>query len=196
MSEASSTPRHRRDTTGWRIDRVVTPVSDSDLDGLSQLLVDAVDSGAAVSFLAPLPVEAARDWWRASLAGVHPRGVVLAARDPSGLIGTVQIQPAWAPNQPHRAEVVKLLVHRRARGRGVGRGLMLAIEQAAIAQGFTLLTLDARRGGVADRLYERLGWTRVGVIPRYAVDADGRGLHDTVIYFKPLEGTAAENGVT
>jgi GNAT superfamily N-acetyltransferase len=168
------------------IEQLTHPVPESDLRDLALLLIDAVDSGAAVSFLAPLPLEVAREWWQKTLAGAHPKAVVLVARDASGIIGSVQLHPAWAPNQPHRADIAKLLVHRRARGNGLGRALMLAIEQAALESGFTLLTLDAKRGGVADHLYQRLGWQCVGIIPRFALDTDGRALHDDVIFYKHL----------
>jgi ribosomal protein S18 acetylase RimI-like enzyme len=111
---------------------------------------------------------------------------VLVARDASGILGSVQLHPAWAPNQPHRAEVVKLLVHRRARGQGLGARLILAIEEAASHAGFRLLTLDARAGGAADRLYRRLGWIVVGTIPRYALDPDGVTPHDATLFYKEL----------
>jgi len=170
------------------IERLALPATDADLASLAELLVDAVESGAAVSFVSPLSMDRAREWWRGTLASFHPRGAVLVARDSSNMIvGTVQLQPAWAPNQPHRADVCKLIVHRRCHRAGLGRGLMEAVEQAAHEAGFSLLTLDAKRGGTADRLYSRLGWTHAGTIPRYAVDTDGKTLHDTVIYYKELE---------
>lgn len=169
-----------------RIERLAPPVGDADVRALAALLVDAVDSGAAVSFVAPLPLERAEAWWRGTLASAGDGAIFLAARDEHGIAGSVQVHPAWAPNQPHRAEIAKLLVHRRRRGAGLGAALMAAAEDAARAAGFTLLTLDAKRGGAAERLYRRLGWTFVGVIPNYAVDTDGRTPHDTVIFFKEL----------
>lgn len=168
------------------IERLTIPASDIDLHELAQLLVDAVDSGAAVSFVAPLSVERAEQWWRTTISTAHARSIFLIARDATGIAGTVQLHPSWAPNQPHRAEVVKLMVHRRARVAGLGRRLMESLEHAARSAGFELLTLDARRAGVADHLYQRLGWTRVGVIPRYAMNPDGQAWHDTVIYYKDL----------
>lgn len=168
------------------------PYSHADLRALSEILVDAVDSGAAVSFLAPLSVDVAENWWRTTLKSPHPRAAFLIARDESGILGTVQLQPAWAPNQPHRAELCKLMVHRRARGRGVARTLMSAAENAAREAGFSLLTLDAKRGGVACALYEKLGWSKVGVIPGFALDADGKNLHDTVVYFKQVTGATEQ----
>lgn len=117
-----------------------------------------------------------------------PKGpIVLVAREPAGrIVGTVQAQPAWAPNQPHRAEICKMLVHRDARRQGLGRRLMEAIEQAAREAGWKLLTLDARGGGPAEALYRAMGWTYVGVIPDYAIDADGQGMHSTVIFYKMI----------
>ena len=168
------------------IERLVSPRGEADLRALAQLLVDAVDSGAAVSFVAPLTVEAATDWWRGTIAAAHPRAIFLVARDADGIVGTVQLHPAWAPNQPHRAEIAKLLVHRRARRSGLGSRLMHEIENAARQAGFTLLTLDAKRGAAADDLYRRLGWTAVGAIPAYAVDPDGITPHDAIIFYKQL----------
>jgi len=167
------------------IERLTPPVSDSDLRALAQLLVDAVESGAAVSFLAPLTLERAEDWWRSVIAASHSRAVFLVARDADGIVGTVQLHPAWAPNQPHRAEIVKLLVHRRSRRKGLGAQLMQAIEDAARRGGFSLLTLDAKRGAAAEHLYRQTGWIHAGTIPRYALDPDGTP-HDAVIFYKEL----------
>ena len=161
------------------------PASSEEIRDLARVLVDAVSSGAAVSFLAPLSLEAAEGWWRNALASAPERTIVLVARDREGIVGTVQVQPAWAPNQPHRAEVLKLLVHRRARGRGVGTGLMEAIEAAARAAGFRLLTLDTKHGDTAERLYRRLGWTTLGTIPGYALDSDGT-THGATFFYKHL----------
>jgi ribosomal protein S18 acetylase RimI-like enzyme len=163
------------------------PVGAVDQRALARLLVDAVDSGAAVSFLAPLSEERALAWWRATLETSPERSVFLVARDSSGIAGTVQMHPAWAPNQPHRAEIAKLIVDRRHRRTGLGTRLMQGIEEEARRAGLSLLTLDARRGGDAERLYRRLGWTVVGIIPGYALDADGCGRHDTVVFYKPID---------
>src|SRR5689334_9720255 len=103
------------------IERLIPPVHDRDLRALGELLVDAVDSGAAVSFLAPLTVDRAEDWWRRTIAASQENAIFLVARDTGGIVGTVQLHPAWAPNQPHRADVAKLIVHRRARRSGLGR---------------------------------------------------------------------------
>lgn len=171
------------------IERLRLPPAEPDIRDLAALLIDAVDSGAAVSFLAPLPGERAEEWWRATFRDARPRAIFLVARDARGICGSVQLHPAWAPNQPHRAEIAKLLVHRRARRAGLGTKLMEAAEDAARSAGLRLLTLDARRGGAAERLYERLGWTRVGAIPRFALDTDGVTPHDAVIFYKELNGS-------
>ncbi|HEX5133172.1 MAG TPA: GNAT family N-acetyltransferase [Candidatus Krumholzibacteria bacterium] len=168
----------------YAIQRVTAPASAADIGALADLLVGTVRAGAAVSFLSTLTHEEAQTWWRTTLA--DPRVVVLVARDADGIAGTVQLQPAWAPNQPHRAEVVKLLVHERCRRRGVGKQLMHAIEAAARAAGFTLLTLDAKQGVAAEHLYRDLGWTALGAIPRYAFDPDGKTPHGAVFFYKEL----------
>jgi GNAT superfamily N-acetyltransferase len=171
------------------VERLGPSPAEADLRALAELLVDAVDSGAAVSFLAPLSIDRAAEWWRRTLAGAGPRAIVLVARDGAAggaIAGSVQLHPAWAPNQPHRAEIVKLLVHRRHRRHGLGAKLMEAIEDAARGAGFRLLTLDAKRGEAAERLYRRLGWAHAGTIPRYALDPDGRTPHDAVIFYKEL----------
>ena len=165
------------------IETLQRPPSPSDLDDLAALLMDAVDSGAGVSFVLPFSVAAAREWWRTMLERADPRAIVLVARDEQGIVGTVQLHPAWAPNQPHRADIAKLIVHRRARRRGIARALMTAIEAHARAAGFTLLTLDTVVGDAAEQLYATSGWQRVGVIPAYALYPDGRP-HDAVIFYK------------
>jgi GNAT superfamily N-acetyltransferase len=168
------------------IEPLITPVAAADLRALALLLVDAVESGAAVSFLAPLTQERAEDWWRRTLSESHPRAIFLVARDEEGIAGTVQLHPAWAPNQPHRGEIAKLLVHRRSRRTGLGTRLMHAIEEQARRAGFSLLTLDAKRGVAAEHLYRQIGWTHAGTIPRYAFDTDGATPHDAVIFYKDL----------
>jgi GNAT superfamily N-acetyltransferase len=167
------------------IEELARPAADADVRELAQLLLDAVASGASVGFLDSLSADDAAEWWRAKLASADPRAVFLVARDAAGIAGTVQLLPAAMPNQPHRADIAKLQVHRRARGEGLGRELMEAIESRARAAGFTLLTLDTKRGDVAETLFERSGWTRVGVIPDYALDPDGSSC-DTVIFYKQL----------
>jgi GNAT superfamily N-acetyltransferase len=167
------------------IERIGRDAAARDVRDLALLLVDAVDSGAGVSFLAGLTEGEAEAWWRSVLASSSERAIILIARDADGIVGTVQLQPAWAPNQPHRADVAKLLVHRRARRRGIGRALMHALEQAASAAGFTLLLLDTCKGYDAERLYASTGWVRVGEVPGFALNPDGT-LCDTVFFYKHL----------
>ena len=160
----------------------------ADLRGLAELLVDAVSSGAAVSFLPPLTVEKAEDWWRTTTTTADPRTIFLVARDAEGIVGTVQLHPSWAPNQPHRGDIAKLVVHRRSRRTGVGALLMHVIEDEARRAGFTLLTLDTKQGDGAEQLYRRGGWTEVGVIPKYALNPDGT-MHGTVVFYKDLNSS-------
>jgi len=167
-----------------RIDRVAG-TDELLVAGLTDVLLDAVQSGAGVSFMADLTREAAAAWWRRTLEGATPRTVILVARDESGVVGTVQLQPAWPPNQPHRGDVAKLMVHRRARGKGVARALMEELERQARAQRFTLLLLDTCKGSAAERLYTSMGWTRVGEVPNFALNPDGSWC-DTVFFYKQL----------
>lgn len=173
------------------VEPLARPASDADVRDLARLLVDAVESGAAVSFVLPLSLEQAEQWWRGMLESAAAGAVILVARDAEGIVGTVQMHPAWAPNQPHRAEVAKLLVHRRARRGGLGSQLMHSIEQAGARAGFRLLTLDAKRGGAAEALYRRLGWVYVGMIPRFAVDPDGSAMHDDALFYKDVGAAAS-----
>ena len=154
---------------------------------LAEVLVDAVAGGASVSFVQPFGAAEAVAYWRQVLAPVESGAIVLlAAVEADRVIGTVQLQLATPPNQPHRAEVAKLLVHSAWRGRGIAGRLMAALEREALARGRTLLTLDTLAGGTADRLYRCLGWTRVGVIPGYALLPEGGRLGDTAIFWKRL----------
>ena len=167
------------------IETLSTPLENADLEQLTDLLLDVVDGGASVSFMAGLSRDDARDWWRRTVEGLGPRGAVLAARDASGIVGSVQLHPAWAPNQPHRADVAKLLVHSRARRRGLARALMAELESRAVRNDFTLLVLDTCQGTPAEALYRGLGWQEVGVIPHFALTPDG-GNCDTVFFYKDL----------
>jgi GNAT superfamily N-acetyltransferase len=164
------------------------------VEGLADVLVDCVDGGASVSFMAPLPHDRAVAFWRGVLDGAG-RGerVVLVAEDrqTGRVVGTVQIILAMPDNQPHRAEVAKMLVHRDARRRGLGPALMHAAETVARTAGRTLLVLDTATGGDAERLYDRLGWRRCGVIPGYALLPHG-GLCDTTLFYRELAGPGSD----
>jgi GNAT superfamily N-acetyltransferase len=167
------------------IEQLVGPVSDADIHDLASLLLDAIDAGASVSFLASFDRKGAEEWWRQTILDADARAIFVVARDAQGIVGTVQLHPAWAPNQQHRGDIAKMLVHRRARRLGIGTALMEAIEQRARDSGFTLLTLDTKLGDAAEKLYERSAWTRVGVIPNYALNPDGTPC-DTVVFYKDL----------
>ena len=155
---------------------------------LVALLRDAVDSGASIGFLPPLSEGEALEYWRSVRAAVAEGSRVLfAARDAAGeTIGSAQLDLALRANGRHRAEVAKVMVHRRARRQGVGRALMLAAEAEARRLGRSTLVLDTRHGDPSEILYRSLGWERAGEIPRYARSADGT-LHTTAFYFKLLE---------
>ncbi len=156
------------------------------LDGLADVLADCVAGGASVSYMAPFSHDDARDAFEGFAAEVEQgRRLLLAAFADGDLVGTVQVMLAVPPNQPHRGEIAKLLVHRSARGRGIAQRLMERAEVEARAEGKTLLVLDTVSGDNAERLYERLGWTRVGVIPGYALYPDGRPC-DTTVFWKSL----------
>jgi ribosomal protein S18 acetylase RimI-like enzyme len=156
------------------------------LDELAAVLADCVAGGASVSYMAPFSHEQARAAFESFVAEVEQgHRVLLAAYAGDELVGTVQVILALPPNQPHRGEIAKLLVHRSARNRGVARLLMARAEAEAKAEGKTLLVLDAVTGGDAARLYDRLGWTTVGVIPGYALYPDGRPC-DTTVFWKAL----------
>jgi ribosomal protein S18 acetylase RimI-like enzyme len=158
----------------------------SHLAALANILADCVEGGASVSFMPPFGQVEAKAWWPKIFASMR-RGetILLGAFEGAELIGSVQLAPAGIPNQPHRADIRKVLVHRRARNAGAGAALMLAAEEEARKRGLTLLTLDTATGGAAERLYRRLGWTFVGVIPNYALYPDGRPC-DTSIFWKAL----------
>ena len=154
---------------------------------LAAILCACVDGGAAVSFLPPLDVATARAFWAdATRAVAVDQRTVLAAWSDGTLVGTVTLGRDTPPNQPHRAEVSKLLVHPDARRRGVARALVLAVEEATRAAGRTLLTLDTREGDAGEALYRGLGWVEAGRIPGYAVNPDGT-LHATVLFYRNLE---------
>ena len=167
-----------------RIESVRT-ATDRIVEQLSDVLLDAIDDNAGISFLRGFTRTEAVSWWTGVIAGLSPRAALLVARDDAGIVGTVQLQPAWPPNQPHRADVAKLMVHRRGRGQGVARALMTELERVAREQKFTLLLLDTCKGGAAEKLYASMGWTRLGEVPRFALNPDGSWC-DTVFFYKQL----------
>jgi len=165
--------------------RALRQVDAATLQGLCEVLVDCVAGGASVNFMEPMTLEKAERFWRSVAQGVErgDRALLIAEFD-GKVIGTAQAIWASPENQPHRADVAKMLVHRRARRLGVGAALLAAAEQAALAAGRTLLVLDTASAD-AERLYERGGWRRVGAIPRYALLPDGP-FCDTVVFYKDL----------
>lgn len=151
-------------------------------DGLAAVLVDAVAGGASVSFMAPFGPEAAAAFWRGvEVEVVAGRTALFAALDGERVLGTVQLKLAMPPNQPHRAEIAKMLVLRSARRRGLGRALMQAAEAEALRRGKTLIVLDTA-SDAAERLYAGIGYVRVGAIPDYALFPDGRPCATTIFY--------------
>ncbi|MGW1748908.1 N-acetyltransferase family protein [Streptomyces sp. NPDC002092] len=159
------------------------------VDALADLLVDTVDGGASIGFLAPLDRADALAWWKERAAAVAAGQLaVWAARDGERIVGTVSLAFPDKPNSRHRAELVKLMVHRDARGQGLGRTLLTTAEEAAAATGITLLHLDTETDSLAEHLYRAAGWTRIGAIPDYAAAPDGV-LRPTSIYFKKLAPT-------
>ncbi|MFJ6836267.1 GNAT family N-acetyltransferase [Streptomyces sp. NPDC091209] len=160
------------------------------LDKLTDLLTDTVHGGASIGFLAPLDRATAVDWWRERAAAVSAGHLaVWVAHDDDRLLGTVALAFPDKPNSRHRAELVKLMVHRDGRGRGLGRTLLATAETEAAAAGITLLHLDTETGSPAEHLYLSAGWTRLGAIPDYALTPSGEP-HPTTIFYKRLGAPA------
>jgi GNAT superfamily N-acetyltransferase len=153
---------------------------------LADILVDAVASGASVNFMAGFDEDAGRRFWRGQLPGIADGTRHLMVAEVEGrIVGTVVVTLAPQPNQPHRADIGKMLVHSSYRGRGIGRRLLAAAEALARAHGRTLLTLDTEAGSAGDRLYRSCGWTAIGSIPDYSFTPDGR-LMPATFFFKSL----------
>ena len=166
--------------------RRLSTVTEAEIAQLADVLVDCVEGGASVSFMLPLTHARAAEFWRRIAADVAAeRRLLFAAYDDAGIVGTVQVVLEQPENQPHRADVAKMLVHRRGRRRGLGHALMRAAEDGARAAGKTVLVLDTVTGGDAERLYARLGWTRVGVVPDYALWPRG-GFCATTFFYRTL----------
>ncbi|HYF20631.1 MAG TPA: GNAT family N-acetyltransferase [Ramlibacter sp.] len=168
-----------------RIDRLRAPTA-QDVEQLADVLLDCVEGGASVSFMLPLRRETALGFWRGVAEdALQGRRALLAARDGEGVIvGTVQLVLAQPENQPHRADLAKMLVHRRARRHGIGARLLQAAHAAGVEEGKTLLVLDTASAD-AERLYERMGWLEVGVVPDFALLPQG-GYCDTRFYYRRL----------
>jgi GNAT superfamily N-acetyltransferase len=161
-------------------------VDDAEVEGLAALLIDCVEGGASVSFMDPLEPAKAQAFWRRVGDDVQAgRRALLVAEDGGGIVGTVQLVLDLPENQPHRADLAKMLVHRRARRRGLGAALVQAAEDVARDCGRTLLVLDTITDSAAYRLYSRMGWVRVGDIPDYALMPRG-GLSPTTVFYKSL----------
>ena len=170
----------------FEIVSLAAPVADTALDELADVLVDCVDGGASVNFMSSFSRDEARAFFNKVADGVASGDIVLFAAILGGrIVGTVQLGLDTPPNQPHRADVKKMLVHRSARGRGVGAALMAAIEEEARRRGRWLLVLDTVPGESGHRLYLRAGWQQSGTVPNYALFPDGR-LCDTAIMWKRL----------
>jgi GNAT superfamily N-acetyltransferase len=166
--------------------RCLQTIGEREIEGLSDVLIDCVEGGASVSFMLPMTRAKAEAFWRTTAASVA-RGerVVLAAEDASGrIVGTAQVILAQPENQPHRGDLAKMLVHRRARRQGIGAALLAAAERRALSAGKTLLVLDTASDD-AERLYGRGGWQRCGQVPNYALFPDGTPCA-TTFYFKFL----------
>lgn len=176
-TDATSTPTVRR----------LSLPTTAQMEALAALLIDCVEGGASVSFMHPLSMPKALGFWHRVADDVATGArALLVAEDEQGIVGTVQLVLDQPENQPHRADVSKMLVHRRARRRGVGAALMYAAEQWARELGKSLLVLDTASGD-AERLYARLGWQSCGVIPGYALLPQG-GFCDTHYFYRTLNG--------
>lgn len=165
--------------------RRLARVDDADVAALAALMIDVVEGGASIGFMLPLDAARAQAFWRRVAAGVDDGGRVLfVAHDGAGLVGTVQLVLDLPENQPHRADVAKMMVANRARRQGVGGALMRVAEAEAAARGRTLLVLDTASAD-AERLYARLGWQRCGTVPGFALLPNG-GFCDTTYFYRRL----------
>jgi GNAT superfamily N-acetyltransferase len=172
--------------------RLDTAAAKARLAELTAILLDCVRGGASVSFMEGMTKAEADAFWRRVIKGVATGGRILLAAEHNGrLVGTVQAVASGIPNQPHRADLSKMLVHRSARGHGVGAQLLKAAEDASRQAGWWLMVLDTVVDSSGDRLYARAGWKPVGVVPNFALWPDGR-LCATRYFFKDLR---AERGI-
>ncbi len=167
--------------------RALTTPTDRDIQELSSVLIDCVEGGASVSFMLPITRAKAEAFWRKCAESAHrgERMILVAEDDAGGIVGTVTVIYDLPENQPHRGDVAKMLVHRRARRQGIAAALLSAAEHAAVKAGKTLLVLDTVTGGDAERLYARHGWERCGIIPEFALWPTG-GFCSTTYFYKQL----------
>ena len=166
--------------------RFTAEQAEAHLDQLAELLRDAVESGASIGFMPPLSEAGTLDYWRTVVAAMREGSRVLLVALEDGVVqGSVQLALEMRPNGNHRAEAMKLFVHRRARRRGLAKALMAAVESAARQLGRTLLIMDTRKGGEAEKMCESLGYIRFGEVPGYARSGNGE-LHATVFYYRAL----------
>ncbi|BFU44538.1 GNAT family N-acetyltransferase [Krasilnikovia sp. MM14-A1004] len=171
------------------IERLTLASFDAAVPELAEVLADAVDGGASVGFVAPFGSDGAAAWWHTQRDALADGTLaVWVSRGPGGISGTISLAYAAKANARHRAEVVKLAVHRRHRGHGLGRRLLSTAEDAAARAGITLLLLDTETASPAERLYLAAGWLRYGIVPDYAVEPTG-SLRDCSFFYKPI-GTA------
>ncbi|MTD14972.1 GNAT family N-acetyltransferase [Nakamurella sp. YIM 132087] len=176
--------------------RTLRRIDEDQIRDLADVLVDCVEGGASVSFLLPITREKAIAFWTKVADDVHAgRRLVAVAEDPDGIVGTAQLLLDLPENQPHRADVAKVLVHRRGRRHGLATILMRILEFRAIKLGRTLLVLDTTTGGDAERLYTRMGWTPVGEIPHFALNPDGVTYKSTTVFYKDLTTDLFHEGV-
>lgn len=173
--------------TGHQIRRLTPAQAAACREALIDILVDAVESGASVNFVLPMTRAKSRTWWDGALAS-HALGErVIFVAEVDGIVdGTVQLVPAPQENQTHRADISKMLVHSRARRRGLGAALLAAAEAEALRLGRTLLTLDTETDSDGERLYRRLGWTAFGRVPGFALTADGQRREAATFFYKEL----------
>ena len=170
-------------TTDIAIDVLDASATEAAIPALAEILRDCVANGASVGFMDRNTADDYERFWRDVAAGVACGQIVLfTARHAGGIVGTAQLHLIGKPNQPHRAEIAKVLVHSRARRQGIGEALMRRAELAAREKGRDLLVLDTDENGTARRLYNRLGWTEVGTIPRFALMPDGAACGSTFFY--------------
>lgn len=171
-------------------------VTASQIDELSRVLIDCVEGGASISFMLPITREKAERFWRGVAEGVanNERVLLIAQSEQGEIVGTVQVVLAQPENQPHRADISKMIVHRSARKHGIAAALMVAAEAEAVREGKTVLVLDTASAD-AERVYRKLGWLECGVIPDFALLPGGE-LCATTYFYKRLAPVQTANSAT